>query len=457
MKRNKLAVIGLIIALTAAPAVPVSADDTGSAVTESSLNNSIDELEAQKQALLGQIDDLEAQLVTTVAEINSVNSKLTTLESDMEKTKTDLAAAISDRDTQHEAMKLRIQYIYEKGGDAGWIKVFLEDGDLNAWLNSKSYTGTLYDYDRKQLQAYADSVTKVTDLQQQQNNEEAELQKNKDTLTTDKARLEDLISQVKAQYSDADQRIADAYQKAQEYQQLVDQQNGYISQVVALQSSGNGASGSDSESSSGNSTAASSNNGAASDGGSADTYTYTASAAGGSSDGTASAGGSSSGNSAQASAAIEQAAQQIAASTGTDVSTATQAAQQAYQATGSTSTVSGSALLAYAQQFLGNPYVYGGNSLTNGVDCSGFVQQVYNHFGINTSRTSWDIENDGTEVSYSDVQVGDVICYDGHVGIYAGDGQIINAANEAQGITYTNADYDNIVTVRRLLPDGSGS
>ena len=189
MKRNKLAVIGLIIALTAAPAVPVSADDTGAAVTESSLNNSIDELESQKQALLGQIDDLEAQLVTTVAEINSVNSKLTTLETDMEKTKTDLAAAIADRDTQHEAMKLRIQYIYEKGGDAGWIKVFLEDGDLTAWLNSQSYTGTLYDYDRKQLQAYADSVTKVTDLQQQQNNEEAELQKNKDTLTTDKARL----------------------------------------------------------------------------------------------------------------------------------------------------------------------------------------------------------------------------------------------------------------------------
>ncbi len=456
MKRNKLAVIGLIIALAAAPAVPVSADDTNSQVTESSLNSSIDELEAQKQALLGQIDDLEAQLVTTVAEINSVNNKLTTLESDMEKTKTDLAAAISDRDTQHEAMKLRIQYIYEKGGDAGWIKVFLEDGDLNAWLNSKSYTGTLYDYDRKQLQSYADSVTKVTELQQQQNEEEAELQKNKDTLTADKSRLEDLIAQVKAQYSDADQRIADAYEKAQQYQELVDQQNGYISQVVALQNSGSSASGSDTGSSQ---TASSGTAAASTDGGSASSYTASAGSAAsgytGASSGTAS--GSSSGNSAEASAAIEQAAQQIAASTGTDVSTARQAAQQAYQATGSTSTASGSALLAYAQQFLGNPYVYGGNSLTNGVDCSGFVQQVYSHFGINTSRTSWDIENDGTEVSYSDVQVGDVICYNGHVGIYAGDGQIINAANEAQGITYTNADYDDIVTVRRLLPDGSSS
>ena len=453
MKRKKLAVIGLIIALAAAtPVVPVSADENTSAVSESSLNSSIDALEAQKKDLLGQIDDLEAQLVTTVAEIDSINSKLTSLEAAISQTKEDLAAAIKDRDTQHEAMKLRIQYIYEKGGDAGWIKVFLEDGDLNAWLNSKSYTGTLYDYDRKQLQSYADSVTKVTDLQKQQNDEESQLQKNKDTLTEDESRLETLIAQAKQQYSDADARIADAYAKAKQYQAIIDQQNQYISQVVAIQSSeGSGASAA--QNASAGDSGASANNGSSA----ASAYTastYTASRNNGTSNG--SSNGSADTN-ASASAAIEQAAQQLAASTGTDVSTARQAAQQAYQATGSTSTASGSALLAYAQQFLGNPYVYGGNSLTNGVDCSGFVQQVYSHFGINTSRTSWDIENDGQEVSYSDVQVGDVICYDGHVGIYAGDGQIINAANEAQGITYTNADYDNIVTVRRLLPDGSGS
>ena len=223
MKRKKLAVIGLIIALAAAtPVVPVSADENTSAVSESSLNSSIDALEAQKKDLLGQIDDLEAQLVTTVAEIDSINGKLTSLEAAISQTKEDLAAAIKDRDTQHEAMKLRIQYIYEKGGDAGWIKVFLEDGDLNAWLNSKSYTGTLYDYDRKQLQSYADSVTKVTDLQKQQNDEESQLQKNKDTLTEDESRLETLIAQAKQQYSDADARIADAYAKAKQYQAIID-------------------------------------------------------------------------------------------------------------------------------------------------------------------------------------------------------------------------------------------
>ncbi|MGN0362796.1 MAG: NlpC/P60 family protein [Bilifractor sp.] len=453
MKRKKLAVIGLIIALAASPVVPVSADETTTATSESSLNSSIDELETQKQELLGQIDDLEAQLVTTVAEINSVNSKLDSLASDIEQTKTDLASATADRDTQHEAMKKRIQYIYEKGGDAGWIKVFLEDGDLNAWLNSKDYTSTLYKYDRDQLQSYADSVTKVTNLQQQQNDQEAQLQKNKDTLTSDKARLETLIAQMKDQYSDADARIADAYQKAEQYQALIDQQNQYISQVVAIQSSGSDTTtdaeaGQSSDTGTASSAASGSSASAASSAAASDNASaYTAS------DNGSSASTGSTTTDAAASAAIEQAAQQLAASTGTDVSTARQAAQQAYQATGSTSTASGSALLAYAQQFLGNPYVYGGNSLTNGIDCSGFVQQVYSHFGINTARTSWDIENDGTEVSYSDVQVGDVICYDGHVGIYAGNGQIINAANEAQGITYTNADYDNIVTVRRLLSD----
>ncbi|MCC6095633.1 MAG: NlpC/P60 family protein [Eubacterium sp.] len=457
MKRKKLAVIGLIIALAASPVVPVRADDTATTTSESSLNSSIDALETQKQELLGQIDDLEAQLVTTIAEINSVNSKLDSLATDIEQTKTDLEAATEDRNTQHEAMKKRIQYIYEKGGDAGWIKVFLEDGDLNAWLNSKDYTSTLYKYDRDQLQSYADSVTKVTNLQQQQNDQEAQLQKNKDTLTNDKTRLETLIAQMKGQYSDADARIADAYQKADQYQALIDQQNQYISQVVTLQSSGSDTQATQSEAGQSSGSAGSSSTSAASaasNAGSSNTSSYAASDTGSSS--AAGSTGSTTDNAA-ASAAIEQAAQQLAASTGTDVSTARQAAQQAYQATGSTSTASGSALLAYAQQFLGNPYVYGGNSLTNGVDCSGFVQQVYSHFGINTSRTSWDIENDGSEVSYSDVQVGDVICYDGHVGIYAGNGQIINAANEAQGITYTNADYDNIVTVRRLLPDGSSS
>ncbi len=112
---------------------------------------------------------------------------------------------------------------------------------------------------------------------------------------------------------------------------------------------------------------------------------------------------------------------------------------------------SGQAVVDYACQFIGNPYVWGGTSLTNGADCSGFVQSVYKHFGVNLPRTSGQMRGAGKSVSYKEAIPGDVICYDGHVGIYMGDGQIVNAINSSRGIGVLSATYANIVTVRRVL------
>lgn len=109
------------------------------------------------------------------------------------------------------------------------------------------------------------------------------------------------------------------------------------------------------------------------------------------------------------------------------------------------------AVVDYACQFAGNPYVWGGTSLTNGADCSGFVQSVYAHFGVSLPRTSAAQRNVGYEVSYSEVQPGDIICYSGHVGIYAGNGQIINAQDPAHGIGLSSATYTSILTVRRIF------
>ena len=111
----------------------------------------------------------------------------------------------------------------------------------------------------------------------------------------------------------------------------------------------------------------------------------------------------------------------------------------------------GQADVDYAMQFVGNPYVWGGTSLTNGADCSGFVQSVYANFGVSMPRTSSAMRSAGTEVSYSEAVPGDVICYEGHVGIYIGNGQIVNAIDEAHGIGVSSATYTNIITVRRLL------
>ena len=111
----------------------------------------------------------------------------------------------------------------------------------------------------------------------------------------------------------------------------------------------------------------------------------------------------------------------------------------------------GQAIVDYACQFIGNPYVWGGTSLTNWADCSGFVQSVFAHFGISLPRTTWDMENVGTPVSYDQAIPGDIILYDGHVGIYMGNGQIVNAINSSRGIGILPATYTSIITVRRLI------
>ena len=111
----------------------------------------------------------------------------------------------------------------------------------------------------------------------------------------------------------------------------------------------------------------------------------------------------------------------------------------------------GQAVADYACQFIGNPYVYGGTSLTNGADCSGFVMSVYAQFGIGLPQSSSGMRSVGYEVSQDAMQPGDIVCYSGHVGIYVGGGTIVNASTEATGIKYTNAYYRSIITVRRIF------
>ena len=111
----------------------------------------------------------------------------------------------------------------------------------------------------------------------------------------------------------------------------------------------------------------------------------------------------------------------------------------------------GQAIVDYACQFIGNPYVWGGTSLTDGADCSGFVQSVFAHFGISLPRTTYDQINAGVEVSYDQAMRGDLICYDGHIGIYIGNGQIVNAQNPEQGIGISPATYTTILSVRRIV------
>ena len=112
----------------------------------------------------------------------------------------------------------------------------------------------------------------------------------------------------------------------------------------------------------------------------------------------------------------------------------------------------GEQVVAYASQFVGNPYVYGGTSLTNGADCSGFVMSVYQAFGISLPHSSSALRSVGYGVSLDAIQPGDIVCYSGHVGIYAGNNTLLHASSPSTGIKYTSpVTYREILAIRRIF------
>lgn len=112
----------------------------------------------------------------------------------------------------------------------------------------------------------------------------------------------------------------------------------------------------------------------------------------------------------------------------------------------------GKKIAKFACQYVGNPYVSGGTSLTNGADCSGFTYRVYQEFGYSIPRTSYQQRSAGTGVAYENAQPGDLICYDGHVAMYIGNGMIVHASSVKTGIKVSRAQYRPILAVRRIIP-----
>ena len=131
-------------------------------------------------------------------------------------------------------------------------------------------------------------------------------------------------------------------------------------------------------------------------------------------------------------------------------SKSTKSAPAEYTVTGDSEI--GRAVAEYALQFVGNPYVYGGTSLTNGADCSGFVMSVYANFGVSLPHSSASDRSQGYGVdSLENAQPGDLICYSGHVALYIGNGQIVHASNKRTGIIVSNANYRKILAIRRIF------
>ena len=351
------------------------------------------------------IDETSGELVGLMADIELIKEDISAKEKLIEQTQKEYDAAKAQEETLYGAMVQRVKYMYEKG-DFSYVQILLTATSYSDALNKVSYVEQLYEYDRTKLAEYVAAKKAAEAYGIQLEAEKSELETSKYELEEEQKYMEELLAQYKAKYADYEVKLAKAKQDAAVYTAQVKSQQSSIAslqkQIEAKQKEVDAAK-------------------KATNDAKAAEQTASAQTDGGNGDGVASGSSGSGGNS---------------------------GGSKSYAAPGS---LSGANIASYACQFVGNPYVPGGTSLTNGADCSGFVQSVYKAFGVSVPRTSWAQGNYGREVSYSDAQPGDVIYYGGHVGIYIGGGQIVHASTQKTGIKYSPATYRSIITVRRFI------
>lgn len=340
--------------------------------SQSDVKDSITAAAARMKTLLSKQEQLKSDIKDKQNEVEQANKKL--------------EEAKEEEQNQYDAMKLRIQYLYENSTDNSIWSAILESNGLSDMLNRIEYATDLYKSDRELMTSYQNAVKKVEDWTMQLADEMDSLLALQDKYQNQQGELKTLMAKLEQQKDAYAQQLAEAQKQAQDYKKTISKQEAIIRAQEAAAARAN-----------------------------ANTYD------GG---GTGASGG---------------------------------IASDSYLKDpdcnpSQTTDVSGADIVAFAQQFVGNPYVWGGNSLTNGVDCSGFVHQVYAHFGISTPRYSQAFKSVGQPVSYQNIQAGDVVVYPGHVAIYIGNGNIVEAQSTRAGITNSRpVNCHTITAIRRLV------
>ena len=363
--------------------------------------NEINGLKDQQQTTADDIKNKSAKLDEILAAQKKLQSDITSKQAEIEQNQKDLAAAQEKQQEQYDAMKKRIQFMYENSSEDNIWTAIIESNGITDMLNRIEYVSDVYDSDRALMDSYQAAVEQVKEIGTKLDNDMNELTAMQDDYEKQQADVEAAIVALENQKEQYASQIAQAQQQADNYQNIITAQGKIIQeQEAAAAAAAAAAARANSSSSSGSSSSSSYDGGGAGKGGSiAGDY-----AAGGGKN------------------------------------------------PGATTGVSGSSVVSYAMQFVGNPYVWGGNSLTNGVDCSGFVHEVYAHFGISTPRYSQAFKSVGQAVSFDNIQPGDVVVYPGHVAIYAGGGVIVEAQSTKAGITARRSvQCHTILAIRRLV------
>lgn len=363
----------------------------------------ISDIEKKQNSLQQEIDSLDSELVALLLDIEVLKDEIAQKEADIDQATADLAVAEETAQKQYESMKKRIRFMYERGDNA-LIESLLGAGSMADFLNRVEYFNQIYDYDRTMLNEYQDTITQVAELKETLEQEQQDMLALKENQEHQSEELQDMLTKKRATMDDFDTKLAQAEALAAQYKETIQEQN----QIIVAE---------------------------------------------------------------QARIAAEEEErrrrEEERRRQEEEERRRQEAAQQQQQQQGGGSgsssgddgganpgyqtNISGQTVVDFAMQFVGNPYVWGGTSLTNGCDCSGFVMSVFGHFGISLPHSSYALRSCGQGVSYSNARPGDLICYSGHVAIYIGGGRIVGAQSSAVGIATQNATYRTILAVRRVL------
>lgn len=360
------------------------------------------------------VNELEKKKSETETKAASVNSELTALLLDYEALQEDMAnqevkiteatenleKAQAEEQKQYEDMKLRIKYMYEEG-DSSFVETLVTADSYSDLVSKSEYVQKVHDYDREKLKEYVETKEEVQELKTELESQQADMESMAEEMNSQQANLQATLNQMQSQIADFDSQLTVAKEEAAA--ELARLQAEAEAAAKATQEAANKPNNSQQASNTGNTNKPGNS-----------TNTPSKPSNGNNNNG----GNSSTSTSKPSNASIGQ---QIA---------------------------------NRGCNYIGNPYVLGGNSLTNGIDCSGFVQQIHAQFGISTPRTSGAIRTSGKAVSYSDMLPGDVVCYSGHVAIYIGNNTVVHASNSAPypkgGIKTTSpANYRTVLAVRR--------
>jgi len=362
-------------------------------------NEVISGLQDEQDLIEEEISDLDAELVNLYTEISVLEDqileqegKIAEKEAEIEVAQEEYEEAEAEEKRQYEAMKERIRFTYEQG-ESPYMELLLSSGSFSELLNRAEFIEEISAYDDRLLAEYQAIKQKVADMKAKLEADRAALVEEKESLEADKASLAEQQSYL----------------------------NGILAQKKAVSANY------DAEIAAAKNRAAQFKQQIA-----ADTK--------------------------KIQQIQEEERRKLAAQNGSGTKTTAsnpntaktiEAAQAVVAQSGGSS--SGKSIANYACQFIGNSYVSGGTSLTNGADCSGFIYRLYADYGYRVPRTSSQLRGVGSEVSYADAQPGDIVCYEGHVGMYIGGGMIVHASTQRTGIKVSNAQYRPILTVRRVM------